>query len=135
MARVIVDTSVLIRLVTGEPADQASRARRALEAAAEAGEEIVIHPLVLSEMVFVLNGPRLRIPRDEQVQAVELVMDIGSAPEDHKWLKRALDWYRDSGVGWLDCLLGSYAAEAAEGNVLTFDSDFARLPGLNSRIP
>ena len=50
-----LDTSVLLRLLTGEPAREASLARARLERAYAARERVVVTDLVLAEAYFALH--------------------------------------------------------------------------------
>ncbi len=50
-----LDTSVVVRLLTGEPVGQATVAGRRVRAAAEAGDEILVSDLVVAETYFALQ--------------------------------------------------------------------------------
>jgi predicted nucleic acid-binding protein len=50
-----LDTSVVLRLLTGEPAGQAAAARRRLESAVELDERVVVTDLVLVEVYVALH--------------------------------------------------------------------------------
>ena len=53
--RVGLDTSIVVRLLTGEPAESAAVAGQRIEAARAAGSEIVVSDLVLAESYFALQ--------------------------------------------------------------------------------
>ena len=56
MKRLLLDTNILLRFITGEPADQAGEVAD-LMAAADAGKvRLAVLPMVLAEAVFVLSG-------------------------------------------------------------------------------
>lgn len=50
-----LDTSVVLRLLVGKPEDQAEKARRFLEQAHAAGDELVIGDLVVAEAYHALH--------------------------------------------------------------------------------
>ena len=50
-----LDTSVVVRLLTGVPEAHASAARRRLEAAAEAGETVLVSDVVIAEAYHALQ--------------------------------------------------------------------------------
>jgi hypothetical protein len=52
VVRLGLDTSVLVRLLTGLPEEQASVARNAIERALASGDEVVVADLVLAETCF-----------------------------------------------------------------------------------
>ena len=53
--RVGLDTSVILRLLTGQPAREAVAARKHLEQAAGNGDEVLVTDLVLAETYFALH--------------------------------------------------------------------------------
>lgn len=53
--KVGLDTSVVVRLLTGQPAAQATVAARRVAAAAGAGDEILVSDLVVAETYFALQ--------------------------------------------------------------------------------
>lgn len=70
-----LDTSVILRLLIGEPAAQAERAWRALTEARAAGDATVLSDLVVSETYFALQH-HYRVPKAEaleQLRALGLI--------------------------------------------------------------
>jgi predicted nucleic acid-binding protein len=59
-----VDTSVVIRLLVGEPPAQARSARLRLEKAVEAGEPVLVADIVLAEAYFALHH-HYGVPKEE----------------------------------------------------------------------
>jgi predicted nucleic-acid-binding protein len=84
--KVGLDTSVVLRLLVGEPADQAERAWQAVVEVRSAGGEVFVSDLVASEAYFALHH-HYAVPKGEalrQLRALfasgELVSE-GVAPE------------------------------------------------------
>ena len=50
-----LDTSVVVRLLVGEPQNIARATRRRLERAVEAGERVLVSDLVIAEAYFALQ--------------------------------------------------------------------------------
>jgi len=120
-----LDTSVVLRLLVGEPATQAAAARRLLE---EATEATMLSDLVVGETYFALRH-HYEVPHDEAIVALrKLVADprieaTGAAPD-----VLAQDIDARSGAGLMDRLIhGDY--ERAGASLLTFDRHAARLTG------
>lgn len=84
--RVGLDTSVVLRLLVGEPKAMAERAWRAIAETRAAGGEALISDLVVSEAYFALQH-HYRVPKDEallQLRALFESGDVrstGSSPE------------------------------------------------------
>ena len=121
-----LDTSVVVRLLIGAPADQAEAARRAL--AAQPRGSFAVSDLVVGESYFALRH-HYAVPHGEAVSALlalltdPRVMSTGVA-------KSALTHmpHRESGAGFMDRLIyASYQAD--DVTMLTFDRAAARLPG------
>ncbi len=130
-----MDTNVLIRYFTGEPRDQFERAKAAMIAAVEAHESLFVHPAVVAEMVFVLGGPRLGIPREGQVRALKALLDLPVEVAERTAIEQATEWYAAGLAGWLDCFLAALTRNQAGAKVLSFDADFRRLPGVEIVVP
>lgn len=125
-----LDTSVVLRLLTGVPADQAEAARRLVAATRE---PVVISDLVVSEAYFALrhhyavshrNAVRAlgAMLEDARVRAVGVARAVLAAEAKQRSTPK---------VGLMDRLiLAEYAREGIE--LATFDQTLARLPGARS---
>ncbi len=64
-----LDTSVVLRLLVGEPVAQAERARGFLDELFEAGQRVMVSNLVVSEVYFALQY-HYRVPKAEALKAL-----------------------------------------------------------------
>ncbi|HER20466.1 MAG TPA: type II toxin-antitoxin system VapC family toxin [Chromatiales bacterium] len=71
-----LDTSVVLRLLIGEPADQADRAWRFILQERSEGREIVVSDLVISEAYFALQY-HYDVPKGEALQQLGRLVDSG----------------------------------------------------------
>mgnify|MGYP000992927791 CR=1 FL=1 len=134
MKALLLDTNILLRFITGEPANQA-RETAALVAAAEAGKvRLAVLPMVLAEAVFVLTGfyghPRPRV--------AEVLAHLISSPGFHgEESGRMLDALRLFGAGKLDFVDCYLAAVSTRGQhtLVSFDRDLAKLHGITVSKP
>lgn len=125
-----LDTTVVVRLLTGEPRAQAMRARQKLEDSAITGAgPLLVSDLVVGETYFALLH-HYEVPSAEAVAALlallsdPRVVNDGAAREA---LAGATAGAAKPGV--MDRLIaGSYAQQGA--GMLTFDRDASRLPGV-----
>jgi predicted nucleic acid-binding protein len=120
-----LDTSVVLRLLTGEPESQFCAARERLARAHAQGERVIVSDLVVAEAYYALQY-HYEVPKDEARAALgDLVTSrlVELVPAD------AMDALDDAGgAGLVDRLI--HARNRGEGALsLTFDRRFARLDG------
>ncbi|MCL5971919.1 MAG: PIN domain-containing protein, partial [Firmicutes bacterium] len=68
--RAHVDANVILRLLLGEPEDQALSSKAIFDRASRAELIAVIHPVVCAEVIYVLTSPRLAAYPRRQVTDV-----------------------------------------------------------------
>jgi len=134
MKPLLLDTNILLRFITGEPAGQA-RETADLVAAAEAGKvRLAVLPMVLAEAVFVLTGfyehPRPKV--------AEVLAHLISSPGFHcEESERMLDALRLFGAGkldFVDCYLAAVSIRE-QRSLVSFDRDLAKLHGITVGKP
>lgn len=74
--RVGLDTSVVLRLLVGEPPSQAERAWQSILDANAAGDQAVISDLVVSETYFALQH-HYGVPKQLALQQIQALFDSG----------------------------------------------------------
>lgn len=120
-----LDTSVVLRLLTGEPASEARLARARVERAHATREPMVVTDLVLAEAYFALHH-HYGIPKEEARAHLRRMIAAGvvtASPPEAEWALR-----ESSGAGLADRLI--HARHRSEGAVtLTFDKKMAALEG------
>jgi predicted nucleic-acid-binding protein len=123
-----LDTSVLVRLLTGQPADQANTAFEFLAEAEEAGEGILVSNLVVAEAYFACQH-HYRLPKAEILRGLmELLSQPTFVVQPALLHILALDAIDAAKPGFLDRLI--HAEYAASGVTLaTFERSATRLPG------
>jgi predicted nucleic acid-binding protein len=131
---VFVDTNVLVCLITKHPEPMHRAARAWFERADEQGLRAMVHPVHIAEAVFVLEGRVYGLP--PRVASDELRVLLSAQVltiQDELAVVRALERYPDTGLDFPDVLLAELA-RVAEKDVLSFDSDIARL-GVRVVVP
>lgn len=121
-----LDTSVVLRLLTGRPAAEARTAQKRLHAAHERGEEIVVTDLVLAEAYFALHYHYevTKVEARAKLLAMASSRVVTLSPPDALWALEA-----SVGAGLVDRLV--HARHQAEGCVSwTFDRKMASLDGV-----
>lgn len=134
MKPLLLDTNILLRFITGEPADQAKEVA-GLVAAAEAGKvRLAVLPMVLAEAVFVLTG-FYEHPRSKVAEVLShLISSPGFQNDEPERMLHALRLFGASKLDFVDCYLA--AASIREGRTLvSFDRDLAKLHAISVQKP
>ena len=123
-----LDTTVVLRLLVGEPARQAAAARRRLERAAAAGDVVVVSDLVVAEAYHALCY-HYGVPKDEARAQLRVMLASGVvqiAPQGSLW---ALE--PSVGAGLVDRLVVA-RNRALEATTWTFDRKLGALQGVET---
>jgi predicted nucleic acid-binding protein len=135
MREAIVDANILLRYLTNEPREQAERAAVLLESAQALGVTLVVAPLTLADVVCVLESAyqwdrRTLVNGLLQFMTASALQFLEADVVD--W---ALCWYRDlPGLDFADAYVAALAAYRGHGNVMSFDRDLYRVPGITVAI-
>jgi predicted nucleic acid-binding protein len=125
------DSNVLVRHLTGDPADQAQRATELLRG----GEELILVDLVVAEVVYVLEA----VYEVDRKQVAELVRAIVGFPAvavaDEALLLRALEIYEQHRIHFAESYLAACAELSGVGVVASFDRDVDRVPSVRRLEP
>jgi len=126
-----VDANILLRLLTGEPKDLADRAEGLLRRAELKGLEIVLTPIVLAEVVYVLEG-QYGWAREEIADGLEeIVSDSVVRVVEQAVAIRALALYRQHRrLDFADAYLGAIVESRSDSVALSFDRDLGRIPSI-----
>jgi len=127
--KVGLDTSVVLRLLTGEPEPLARRALAELDALTQNGVVPLVSDLVVSEVYFALQH-HYGVPKPEALSLLATFLN----ESDVKPLGAAADVLAvprlaTANPGFVDRLIHAEYAHSA-GEVLTFEKAAGRLPGV-----
>jgi predicted nucleic-acid-binding protein len=127
MSKVGLDTGVVLRLLTGEPADQAETAYSYIETCYLRGISVLVSDLVVLETYHALCH-HYEVP---PVKATKVLSDFLSSamisPSGHALA--VVKEFKGTGAGFEDRLIRvDYLDHADE--VVSFDQRFSRLPGV-----
>jgi predicted nucleic acid-binding protein len=133
-----IDTSVIIRLVSGDdPAKQAASVQ--LFQAVEQGRLTVIAPdTVIADAVFVLTSPRTyRMPRPVVAAALARLVRLPAFKvQNRRAVLRALDLFGSTTrLDFGDALIVAVAEQQKSSTVYSYDTDFDAFPGLTRQEP
>ena len=123
-----LDTNVLVRYVTQDDRKQAAAASSVIDSAAEDGELLVIHPVVICELVWVLESA-YDLSKPELAAVLEQILRTAQfevLQKDTAW--RALADYKSGRGDFSDYLIGRANSEAGAAQTVTFDKKLRRSP-------
>ena len=123
-----LDTNVLVRYLTLDDPAQAEKATAVIEGAARSGEPLWVSPVVLCEVVWVLEAA-YRLGRDEILTALEAILRTAQLHfEDKDVLWQALADFREGPGDFADYVIGRSGAALRCTATVTFDRDLRASP-------
>jgi predicted nucleic acid-binding protein len=136
VVRATLDTSILIRHLTGDDPGKAARVRGLLARAAQGEIDLLVPPVVIAELAWVLES-YFRLRRGEIAELPEAVLATpGLTIPERPVLAEAVTAFRDSGVDFTDAWIAAVARAQGYTTVFTFDRrHFARLEGIQPEAP
>jgi len=118
-----VDTNVLVRHLTGDPADLAARATAYLGSV----RELLLTDLVAAETVYVLES-FYKAPRNEVATALRSLVAFESLVcVDPALLLRAIEVYETDRIDFAEAYLVACAESTGVGKVASFDRSIDRV--------
>jgi predicted nucleic acid-binding protein len=126
MTNLWVDANVLLRLITNDPLDLAARSTRLVQRAEQGDISLKVSPLVVAEIVWVLNS----FYKYSRTQIAEVLIPLltseGLILENSELVIAAFEQIATVNVDFADAYLAEIARQQGE-SVVSFDRDFRRL--------
>jgi predicted nucleic-acid-binding protein len=116
-----LDTNVLLRYLIKDDEAQGDRSARVIRQAAARGEPVFIGPVVLCEMVWVLES-RYGYAKPEIVRTLTAILEAdGFDVAGRNVVRSAVEDYRTRKADFADCLIGRTNEAAGCRETVTFD--------------
>lgn len=126
-----IDTNVLIRHLTGDPADQAERATRYLAAASD----LLLPDLILAEVAYVLES-FYEVARAKVAEALRAILAFRAIRVvDDALLLRAVEIYELHRLDFADAYLTASAERTGVGVICSFDRSLDRVGTIRREEP
>jgi predicted nucleic acid-binding protein len=126
-----IDTNVVVRHLTSDPPEPATRATALLAA----GERLLLSDLVLAECVYVLES----FYEVERARVAELMRAAIALPNvetvDPATLDRALEVYEVERLDFAEAYLVAQAETTGIGEIVSFDRSIDRVASVTRREP
>ena len=135
MRRCAVDANVILRFLTGEPADMAAQASVLFDAVDRHELTLVVDEITVAETVWVLQSFYGYAHRDIARVVQELLSHSGIELEDKEGLLSALHLFAQKNVDFADALVAVKMERQELSEIFSFDRHFDRLPGVTRLIP
>lgn len=118
-----VDTNILVRHLTGDPAEMAARATAFLAGA----EELLLTDLILAETIYVLES-FYKAPRTQIADAMRSLVAMDSIVAiDPAMLLRAIEIYEVDRIDFAEAYLVAQAESTGIRAVASFDKSIGRV--------
>ena len=126
-----VDTNILVRHLTGDPAAMAARATAYLERETE----LLLADLVVAETVYVLES-FYEAPRQQVSESIRSLLAFASiVTVDSALLLRAIEVYETARVDFAEAYLVACAESTGVNRIASFDRSLDRLGTVERRGP
>ena len=133
MPEPFLDTNVILRHLLQDHTDLSPRAHAIMERVERGELTVRLSDIVVFETVFVLQRV-YRIPRDEIAGAVLRLLELPTIilPEKQQY-RDVFAQYQSSGGDFADCFHAVLMERLGLNEIISFDHDFDRLPGITRR--
>jgi predicted nucleic acid-binding protein len=132
-----LDTSVIVRVLTGDNPVKAARGLALFQRAQRGEAELVTSESVVAEVVYVLGSPVIyRLPRPDVARALRPVLSNNGLRLDHKQsVLAALDRWERTRLDFEDCLSVEHMQRQKLDGIYSYDRDFDRVPEVRRLEP
>ena len=131
--RKVVDTSILIRYLSGDDPDKALAVERLLKSAKKG--ELELSDVAIAEMVWVLLS-FYKLTKEEILDKLEGLLSLHSVKLNQALLKRTIDFYRRYNVSYVDAYLAAYSVEGMHsGVVYSYDEGLNKIKEISCIKP
>ncbi|MDP1809133.1 MAG: PIN domain-containing protein [Actinomycetota bacterium] len=131
----LVDTNVFLRLLTDDDAAQTPAAKNFIaKVIARKAQAYVTVPVVL-ELVWTLESYYELSRSDVALKLALLLNTTNLIVEKQDEIEQALEYYKNSKADFVDCYNAAFAKLNGDGNILSYDRHFDRLPGIKRSQP
>ncbi len=125
MVKAIVDTNILLRLITADDVELAQKAAVMIDAFNEG--EVELREFVVAEVVYILSEySSYKYSRKRVQNSLTKLLEIQQLRADKVLLVRALDTYATTKLDFADCLLVEHG-KTRHLSVLTFDKKLKKI--------
>ena len=124
----VVDTSVILRLLTMDDENKAKRFLSYLKV-----NRVVLVDMVFAEVAWTLST-YYKFPKNNVLSGLRLLITNSQITFDRQLLEQTLSLYERHNIKFIDCYLSASALHT-DGQILSYDKDFNRIADLKRVEP
>jgi predicted nucleic acid-binding protein len=134
--RVFVDTNLFLRYLTNDVPAQADAVEALLRRAAGGEIVLVTNPLVMAEIVWILDAYYQGSRADIRDKVLAILSTPGLEVVDGNLVFQAITWFAENRVDFIDAYNAAWMLAQGMDVAYTFDhKHFSRLGGITVRVP
>lgn len=123
-----IDTNVLVRFLIRDDEAQFEKARKVIKREIDDEDEVFVSLMVILETEWVLRS-RYGLEKDAIAEAISGLLEATEVRlEDEPAIEESLFFWKDSGAGFADCLIGAHNRRMGCRATATFDVRASGLP-------
>ena len=122
-----LDTTLVLRLLTGEPAKQFEKAQKFIEEQLAQSKKLFVSDLVIAESYFALQY-HYEIPKDKAIEQLDNLLSSGVIhPAPHSVCQKVIKESRNHKAGLVDQIIYEQYCLFVE-QIVSFDKSMCKLP-------
>jgi len=136
LRRVVIDTNLLVRYLTGDDPRKAKSVDNLLSKAERGELKILVPSIVIAELVWVLES-FYQMHSTETAELIEAVLNTpGIEVTEKSIIASTLKLYRTKNIDLIDAWIIEFAKDRGIKTIYTFDrKHFMDIGGIETRIP
>lgn len=129
-----LDTNIILRYLLADHPEQSPMAKRFLEKLEKGEEKAIVTPLVIAEVVYILEATSAS--RKKISEALLKVIGLrGLKVADKRNFGEVFSLYQEKNIDFVDAYHAIFAKQKGLKEIVSFDKDFDKVPGLERIEP
>lgn len=120
----LLDTSIIVRFLTGDDKELADRAEKLFQEAENSSLEIP--DLVVAETVYVLLS-FYKFSKEEVIEKIDLLLDFEKFKTNKKVFKKTLEFFKENNISFVDAYLSALVSLSKNQKLYTFDKNLEKM--------
>lgn len=133
---IFLETSVLVRYLSGDDPRKASRCEQLLKDAQRGKVTLYVSHMMVAETIWVLSGETYAVPKDEIVEHLRRLLNTPHLVcEDAPLILAALELFRTKPISFIDAYHATVLPSRGITEFYSYDTDFDQVTGITRREP
>lgn len=127
----LIDTNVIIRFLLKDHPTQSPATKKLLD---NFQERLLLTDVVVAETIWLLTS-YYKLPKEEVIEKVYLIINLPGIDSNKPILIRALYFYRNFNIDYIDAYLAAYSEEENLEGIYSFDEDLDKIKEIKRFAP